>query len=244
MSTKSTTTKKSGTPTPHRAQIAAGTERMRKTALGESTQRRAGGDDRTPLPLHEATVVRGDGRKVRVTVPRPPRDEPPRPESAEGGPEVAPSPAVAPDANVGNDGGALVKAGNPKRGAKSAAKPSKDAKAAAPAEKTPKGTRGAIGEAAKRAKQSKAQKPAKSKRLSCLDAAAIVIADANGTPMRATELIAEITKRGLWSSPIGKTPEATLYAAIIREIAAKGTEARFKKHDRGLFVAAPHGKGA
>ena len=41
--------------------------------------------------------------------------------------------------------------------------------------------------------------------------------------------------------PGGKTPEATLYAAIIREIAAKGTAARFKKHERGVFVA---GKGA
>jgi hypothetical protein len=41
----------------------------------------------------------------------------------------------------------------------------------------------------------------------------------------------------LWTSPGGKTPEATLYAAIIREIAAKGTAARFKKHERGVFVA-------
>jgi hypothetical protein len=47
--------------------------------------------------------------------------------------------------------------------------------------------------------------------------------------------------QGLWTSPGGKTPEATLYAAIIREIAAKGTAARFKKHERGVFVA---GKGA
>ncbi len=37
---------------------------------------------------------------------------------------------------------------------------------------------------------------------------------------------------------------ARLYAAIIREIAAKGTAARFKKHERGVFVAPPRGKGA
>ena len=43
--------------------------------------------------------------------------------------------------------------------------------------------------------------------------------------------------KGLWRSPGGKTPEATLYAAIIREIAAKGTAARFRKHERGVFVA-------
>ena len=35
--------------------------------------------------------------------------------------------------------------------------------------------------------------------------------------------------------PAGKTPEASLYAAIIREIAAKKKEARFKKTERGTF---------
>jgi len=40
----------------------------------------------------------------------------------------------------------------------------------------------------------------------------------------------------LWATK-GATPEATLYAAVIREIAAKGKESRFKKHDRGLFTA-------
>jgi hypothetical protein len=59
--------------------------------------------------------------------------------------------------------------------------------------------------------------------------------------MRAVDLVAQMEAKGLWKSPGGKTPEATLYAAIIREIAAKGKEARFAKHDRGLFVA---GKGA
>ncbi|MBY0312671.1 MAG: winged helix-turn-helix domain-containing protein [Phycisphaerales bacterium] len=43
--------------------------------------------------------------------------------------------------------------------------------------------------------------------------------------------------KGLWKSPGGKTPEATLYAAIIREIAAKGKDARFRKTERGVFVA-------
>ena len=35
--------------------------------------------------------------------------------------------------------------------------------------------------------------------------------------------------------PADATPEATLYAAIIREIAAKGKAARFRKVERGLF---------
>jgi len=76
----------------------------------------------------------------------------------------------------------------------------------------------------------------KPKRVSALDAAAQVLA-ASEVPMRAKEMIAAMETKGLWRSPGGKTPEATLYAAIIREIAAKGTAARFKKHERGVFVA-------
>jgi len=92
-------------------------------------------------------------------------------------------------------------------------------------------------------KTPKVPKPAtepKTKRVSALDAAAQVLA-ASDVPMRAKEMIAAMEAKGLWTSPGGKTPEATLYAAIIREIAAKGTAARFKKHEGGVFVA---GKGA
>ena len=96
------------------------------------------------------------------------------------------------------------------------------------------------GKAPKTPKAQKAPKEAKPKRVSALDAAAQVIAGSK-VPMRAKEMIAEMEAKGLWKSPGGKTPEATLYAAIIREIAAKGTAARFKKHERGVFVA---GKGA
>jgi hypothetical protein len=91
--------------------------------------------------------------------------------------------------------------------------------------------------AAKAPKQAKETKP---KRVSALDAAAQVLASSE-VPMRAKEMVAQMEAKGLWKSPGGKTPEATLYAAIIREIAAKGTAARFKKHERGVFVA---GKGA
>ena len=73
------------------------------------------------------------------------------------------------------------------------------------------------------------------KRISALDAAAQVLA-ASKEPMRAKDLIAAMAEQGLWSSPNGKTPEATLYAAMIREIAAKGTDARFRKVERGLFT--------
>lgn len=81
------------------------------------------------------------------------------------------------------------------------------------------------------------------KRISALDAAAQVLA-ASKEPMRAKDLIAAMADQGLWSSPNGKTPEATLYAAMIREIAAKGTDARFRKVERGLFAAGNGQKGA
>jgi hypothetical protein len=38
-------------------------------------------------------------------------------------------------------------------------------------------------------------------------------------------------------SPGGKTPHATLYSAIIREISLKGKESRFVKKERGKFAA-------
>lgn len=94
-----------------------------------------------------------------------------------------------------------------------------------------KGTK-AKGEKAPKTKAVKEKKP---KRVSALDAAALILK--SSLPMGATELIAEMEAKGLWKSPGGKTPAATLYAAITREIAAKGDEARFKKIERGVFVA-------
>ncbi|MFO0840677.1 MAG: winged helix-turn-helix domain-containing protein [Phycisphaerae bacterium] len=88
---------------------------------------------------------------------------------------------------------------------------------------------------AKTPKAAKAAKtPANDKPLSGLDAAAKVLADA-GQPMRARELVNTMIERGLWKSG-GKTPHATIYAAMIREIAAKKSAARFRKTDRGLFA--------
>ncbi len=87
---------------------------------------------------------------------------------------------------------------------------------------------------AKKAKPKKTGGKKKPKRVSALDAAAQVLSKTE-KPMGARDLIAAMTERRLWSSPGGKTPHATLYAAIHREIAAKGDAARFKKVDRGLF---------
>ncbi len=88
------------------------------------------------------------------------------------------------------------------------------------------------------AKPAKAKKPAKEKvpgKLSALDAAAKVLAE-SGEPMTSKEMIDAMAAKGYWTSPGGKTPQATLYAAILREIQTKGAEARFTKTERGHFA--------
>ena len=87
---------------------------------------------------------------------------------------------------------------------------------------------------AKKAPSKKTTGKKKPKRVSALDAAAQVL-KAAGKPMRAQELIAAMAEQGLWSSPAGKTPHATLYAAMQREERDKGGASRFKKVDRGQF---------
>ena len=45
-------------------------------------------------------------------------------------------------------------------------------------------------------------------------------------------------ERGLWTPGAGKTPEQTLYSAIMREIKDKGDAARFRKSPlRGHYLA-------
>ena len=86
-------------------------------------------------------------------------------------------------------------------------------------------------------KKPKAEKPAKEKKLSAIDAAAKLLSD-TGEPMNCKTLIETMAAKGLWTSPGGATPHATLYSAIIREIKAKGSEARFVKSERGKFARA------
>jgi hypothetical protein len=73
-------------------------------------------------------------------------------------------------------------------------------------------------------------------KLSALAAAARVLAEA-GTAMTTKEMIGIMAIKGYWTSPGGKTPHATLSAAIAREIATKGTAARFRKAAPGRFAA-------
>jgi hypothetical protein len=71
------------------------------------------------------------------------------------------------------------------------------------------------------------------KKLSQFQAAIKVLADA-GEPMGCKQMVEVMQAKGYWSSPNGKTPSQTLYAAILRDI-KKGKDARFVKADRGLF---------
>ncbi|MHC4416872.1 MAG: winged helix-turn-helix domain-containing protein [Planctomycetota bacterium] len=73
-------------------------------------------------------------------------------------------------------------------------------------------------------------------KLSGLDAAAQILAEVK-KPMGCKDLVEQAIAKGLWS-PGGNTPHATLYAAMIREIAKKGKGARFEKVDRGRFQLA------
>ncbi len=100
--------------------------------------------------------------------------------------------------------------------------------------KAPPATPKAKGEKKTAAPKAKATTENKPKRVSALDAAAQVLAKV-GKPMRAQELIAAMAEKGLWTSPGGKTPHATLYAAMMREARDKKGESRFRKVDRGQF---------
>jgi hypothetical protein len=100
-----------------------------------------------------------------------------------------------------------------------------------------------VSSAKKSPKPTKAEKrrppeapPAKTspKKLSALDAAARVLQDTKQA-MNCKELIEAMAAKGYWKSPAGKTPSATLYSAMLREIGVKGKEARFKKTERGKF---------
>jgi len=86
-------------------------------------------------------------------------------------------------------------------------------------------------------------KPAPTKkRAGILDAAAQILGKAK-EPLGCKDIVEQAIAKKLWSTS-GKTPQATLYAAIIREISKKGKESRFEKVDRGRFQLRAGKKGA
>ena len=94
--------------------------------------------------------------------------------------------------------------------------------------------------ASKTPRKSKASQRAQARgprQLSALAAAAKVLAE-TGQAMTCKQLITAMAAGGHWTSPAGKTPEATLYAALAREIKLKKDQARFRKSGRGTFSLA------
>jgi len=89
---------------------------------------------------------------------------------------------------------------------------------------------------AKATKTKKAPKEPKVKKTSGLDAAAQVLKD-KGEPMTCKAIVDEMLAKGLWKTN-GKTPSATIYSAMLREIDGKPGESRFAKTGRGLFTFA------
>ena len=120
------------------------------------------------------------------------------------------------------------------------AKPQTKATKKAPAKKAEPQAAEATVETTAAAKPGKTKKAAPRKtdgKMSALDAAAKVLAE-SGEPMTSKAMIDAMAAKGYWTSPGGKTPQATLYAAILREVQTKGAEARFQKTERGHFALA------
>ncbi len=102
---------------------------------------------------------------------------------------------------------------------------------AAPAQETAKATRATR---ARNVGERGAPRGKDSGKLGLVDAA-IQVMKAAGKPMNCKDVVEAILAKKLWSTS-GKTPAATLYSSILREIQKKGGEARFKKTDRGQFA--------
>jgi hypothetical protein len=87
--------------------------------------------------------------------------------------------------------------------------------------------------AATPAQAKKAPKAPKERKPSGLDVAAQVLAD-KGEPMTCKDIVETMLAKGMWTTG-GKTPAATIYSAMLREIDGKPGESRFVKTGRGLF---------
>jgi len=96
---------------------------------------------------------------------------------------------------------------------------------------TPKGAKAAPERATA---QGNAPQGQEGKRLGILNAAVLVLKE-TGKAMNAKAMVEAALSKGMWTTK-GKTPAATLYAAILREIQKKGSEARFKKVGQGMFT--------
>ncbi|MCC7146093.1 MAG: winged helix-turn-helix domain-containing protein [Phycisphaeraceae bacterium] len=74
----------------------------------------------------------------------------------------------------------------------------------------------------------------KDKKTGCLDAAVRVLKEA-GEPQTSGQIMQRILDQRLWTTA-GRTPAATLYSAMLREIQRKGEDARFVLARPGKFT--------
>ena len=143
--------------------------------------------------------------------------------------------------NAGKRGKAVQtaksKAGKPKgkatrktpQGAPKTTKPTKDASAKTGRDTGERGAKGGQPEAKTRKKTVREDGT-----MSGIDAAARILVDAGGA-LGCKAMVEEAIEKGYWK-PGGKTPAATMYAAILREIQKKGDASRFVKTERGKFT--------
>ena len=102
------------------------------------------------------------------------------------------------------------------------------------AEVTPQ-TEGPKPARSRRSRAGAAEAPARPAKLSALEAAVRLLGE-SGQAMNCQEMIAAMAAKGYWTSPGGRTPSATLYTSILKELTTKGKESRFVKVDRGRFA--------
>ena len=115
------------------------------------------------------------------------------------------------------------------KGASTAAKATKDASAKTERDTGERGAKGGQSEA-----KTRKQTVREDGTMSGIDAAAKILVDAGGA-LSCKAMVEEAIEKGYWK-PGGKTPAATMYAAILREIQKKGDASRFVKTERGKFA--------
>ena len=101
-------------------------------------------------------------------------------------------------------------------------------------------TKKATKPAAKKTTKATAKKqtaPAQSEKKLSLLSAALEVLKSDDAALTTKQMVEAAKARNLWTPGAGKTPEQTLYSAIMREIKAKGDASRFVKDARGHFRA-------
>jgi len=127
-----------------------------------------------------------------------------------------------------------MKAKKTRKGAKKQQAPKKRIVTKAQYEAEAKAAKGAAPTSKAKPKAPAKERKPRAGKPSGLDAAAKVLAEA-GEPLNTKQMVERMLAKGLWTTN-GRTPAATIYAAIIREIAVKGAKARFHKVERGKFT--------